>query len=196
MRRMRALKAKYAIVGDVRGKGLLLGIELVRNHKTKERASAETEQVGRQAEEGGTVGTKENRFVCFCFCFVPRFMKICSDVCPRFPYPPSCVSISECVCACGVFAYACVVCVCVAVCANVHGPPVPNRSFVSLLFFSSFLLQVMYEALSRGLSFKTTMSNIITLVPPLTITEPELDQVFDILDASIAALGNAAHLKP
>ncbi len=57
-------------------------------------------------------------------------------------------------------------------------------------------LQVMYAALSRGLSFKTTMSNIITLVPPLTITEAELDRVFEILDDSIGALGNAAHLKP
>ena len=29
---------------------------------------------------------------------------------------------------------------------------------------------VMYAALDRGLSFKTTMGNVLTLTPPLTIT--------------------------
>jgi 4-aminobutyrate aminotransferase len=43
----------------------------------------------------------------------------------------------------------------------------------------------MYEALSRGLSFKLTMGNIITLAPPLTITREELDTALAILDASL-----------
>ncbi len=30
--------------------------------------------------------------------------------------------------------------------------------------------QVMYSSLCRGLNFKLTMGNIITLMPPLTIT--------------------------
>ena len=41
---------------------------------------------------------------------------------------------------------------------------------------------VMYRALSRGLSFKVSMGNIITLSPPLTITREELDRALAILD--------------
>jgi 4-aminobutyrate aminotransferase len=46
--------------------------------------------------------------------------------------------------------------------------------------------QVMYAALSRGLSFKLTMGNILTLTPALTITREELDQGLDIIEACIA----------
>jgi len=42
--------------------------------------------------------------------------------------------------------------------------------------------EVMYSALSRGLSFKVTMGNIITLTPALTITRQEMDKALDILD--------------
>jgi 4-aminobutyrate aminotransferase len=42
--------------------------------------------------------------------------------------------------------------------------------------------QVMYNALSKGLSFKLTMGSIITLTPPLTITEEEMNKALDILD--------------
>ena len=45
--------------------------------------------------------------------------------------------------------------------------------------------RVMYACLERGLSFKLTMGNIITLCPPLTITEEELDRAFDIIEESI-----------
>jgi 4-aminobutyrate aminotransferase len=38
---IRALQEKHAIVGDVRGKGLMIGIELVRDRTTKERAIEE-----------------------------------------------------------------------------------------------------------------------------------------------------------
>jgi len=41
--------------------------------------------------------------------------------------------------------------------------------------------QVMYNAISKGLSFKLTMGNIITLTPPLTITQQEMDKALDIL---------------
>ena len=44
---------------------------------------------------------------------------------------------------------------------------------------------VMYSALSKGLSFKTTMGNILTLTPPLTITRQEMDQALDILEESL-----------
>jgi len=45
---------------------------------------------------------------------------------------------------------------------------------------------VMYAALSRGLSFKTTMGNILTLTPALTITREEMDQALAIIADSIA----------
>lgn len=49
---------------------------------------------------------------------------------------------------------------------------------------------VLYGALRRGLSFKTTMGNVLTLAPALTITQDQLDEAFDVLDASFAeALG-------
>ena len=45
---------------------------------------------------------------------------------------------------------------------------------------------VMYAALARGLSFKLTMGNIITLTPPLTITEAEMNAALDMLEAAIS----------
>jgi 4-aminobutyrate aminotransferase len=45
--------------------------------------------------------------------------------------------------------------------------------------------QVMYAALRRGLSFKLTMGNTISLVPPLTITRQQMDEALDILDAAL-----------
>ena len=45
--------------------------------------------------------------------------------------------------------------------------------------------EVMYEALARGLSFKLTMGNILTLTPPLTLTRDEMDQALDVLDACL-----------
>ena len=45
---------------------------------------------------------------------------------------------------------------------------------------------VMYNALSKGLSFKTTMGNILTLTPPLTITREQMDQALAILDDSLS----------
>jgi 4-aminobutyrate aminotransferase len=45
--------------------------------------------------------------------------------------------------------------------------------------------QVMYAALSRGLNFKITMGNVLTLTPALTLTAAEMDQALGILDACI-----------
>lgn len=44
---------------------------------------------------------------------------------------------------------------------------------------------VLYRALSRGLSFKTTMGNTLTLTPPLITTREQMDQAIDILDACL-----------
>jgi 4-aminobutyrate aminotransferase len=45
---------------------------------------------------------------------------------------------------------------------------------------------VMYAALARGLNFKITMGNILTLTPALIITRAEMDQALAILEACIA----------
>jgi len=89
--RLRDMKSRHSLVGDVRGIGLFLGIELVRDRTTKARAIEEAEAV-------------------------------------------------------------------------------------------------MYMALSKGLSFKLTMGNIITLTPAVTINRLELDRALDIIEECIAAV--------
>lgn len=85
LNRMRGMMDRHSIIGDVRGLGLLLGIELVKDRATREKANEAAERV-------------------------------------------------------------------------------------------------LYAALARGLSFKLTMGNIITLTPPLTITQVELDTALDIIE--------------
>ncbi|MEK9864059.1 MAG: aspartate aminotransferase family protein, partial [Verrucomicrobiota bacterium] len=46
--------------------------------------------------------------------------------------------------------------------------------------------QVMYACLSRGLNFKVTMGNILTLTPPITITRQEMEEAMDRLEEAIA----------
>ncbi len=46
--------------------------------------------------------------------------------------------------------------------------------------------RVMYRALEKGLSFKVTMGNILTLTPPLTITRAEMDRALDIIEECLA----------
>lgn len=86
LERMRAMKRQYPVISDVRGLGLLMGMELVRDRQTKERATDLAEEV-------------------------------------------------------------------------------------------------LYRALGKGLNFKLSMGNIITLAPPINITRQQLDQALDILDA-------------
>lgn len=45
--------------------------------------------------------------------------------------------------------------------------------------------QIMYAALSRGLNFKITMGNILTLTPALTISTGQMDEAIAILDACL-----------
>ncbi len=89
LERLQEMQSRHPLIGDVRGLGLFLGIELVKDRHTRERASDEAEAV-------------------------------------------------------------------------------------------------MYAALSRGLSFKTTMGNILTLTPALTITREDMDQALAIIADSIA----------
>lgn len=86
--RLAEMMDQHPLIGDVRGLGLLLGIELVKDRATKERASAEAEAV-------------------------------------------------------------------------------------------------MYNALSKGLSFKLTMGNILTLTPALTITRQEMERALVIIDGCL-----------
>jgi 4-aminobutyrate aminotransferase len=51
---------------------------------------------------------------------------------------------------------------------------------------------VMYGALDRGLSFKTTMGNVLTLTPPLVTTMAEMDRALDIIDACLGEVGRQA----
>jgi 4-aminobutyrate aminotransferase len=48
--------------------------------------------------------------------------------------------------------------------------------------------RVMYHALEKGLSFKTTFGNVLTLTPPLTVTQAQMDRALDIIDECFAAL--------
>ena len=48
--------------------------------------------------------------------------------------------------------------------------------------------QIMYAALSRGLSFKTSMGNVLVLTPPLTIEEEHLESAVSILDSCFSEL--------
>jgi 4-aminobutyrate aminotransferase len=50
---------------------------------------------------------------------------------------------------------------------------------------------VMYRALEQGLSFKVTAGNVLTLAPPLTIPEAELDRAIGIVDRCLAEVERA-----
>ena len=48
--------------------------------------------------------------------------------------------------------------------------------------------KAMYLALEKGLSFKTTFGNVLTLTPPLTVTQGQMDRALDIIDECLAAI--------
>lgn len=55
LRRMADWPKKHKLVGDVRGYGLMIGVELVTDKQTKERASAERDRVVEMAFERGVL---------------------------------------------------------------------------------------------------------------------------------------------
>jgi alanine-glyoxylate transaminase/(R)-3-amino-2-methylpropionate-pyruvate transaminase len=54
-KKLESLQAKYDIIGDVRGRGLMMGVELVKDRKTKEPADEETTRVVETAKDNGVI---------------------------------------------------------------------------------------------------------------------------------------------
>jgi 4-aminobutyrate aminotransferase len=52
--------------------------------------------------------------------------------------------------------------------------------------------RVMYAALRRGLNFKVTMGNILTLTPALTLSRTEMDEALAILESAVEEVGTQA----
>lgn len=53
IKRLKEMSEVYEIIGDIRGKGLMLGAELIRNHQEKTPASCETSEVVHKAFQKG-----------------------------------------------------------------------------------------------------------------------------------------------
>lgn len=64
--RLEKMKQKYSLIGDVRGLGSMIGVELVKNRVTKEPASEETSKIRKRCHEYGllimTCGSLHNVF--------------------------------------------------------------------------------------------------------------------------------------
>lgn len=50
--------------------------------------------------------------------------------------------------------------------------------------------EMMYSCMAKGLSFKVSQGNVLTLAPPLTITQEELTEAMDMLEAALAELAS------
>jgi alanine-glyoxylate transaminase/(R)-3-amino-2-methylpropionate-pyruvate transaminase len=59
---LRGLQARYELIGDVRGSGLMLGVELVKTRAAKEPAEAEAGKVAEYAKDHGVVVGKGGVF--------------------------------------------------------------------------------------------------------------------------------------
>ncbi len=55
LKRMADWPSKYKLVGDVRGRGLMIGVEIVKDKKTKEYGAAERDRIVELAFERGVL---------------------------------------------------------------------------------------------------------------------------------------------
>jgi 4-aminobutyrate aminotransferase len=62
MELLKSLQNKYSLIGEIRDKGLMIGIELVKDKKSKEPASEEAEQVLLNALERGVIINRGGNF--------------------------------------------------------------------------------------------------------------------------------------
>lgn len=62
MERLKEMEAKYEIIGDIRGIGAMIGVELVKDRATKEPAVEETNQIINEAYENGLVLLKAGMY--------------------------------------------------------------------------------------------------------------------------------------
>lgn len=53
--RLKDLKTRYDVIGDVRGKGLMIGVELVKDRNTKEPAGEEAGRIAETAKDNGVI---------------------------------------------------------------------------------------------------------------------------------------------
>jgi 4-aminobutyrate aminotransferase len=67
MKHLKRMMKRYSIMGDVRGKGLMIGIEFVKNRRTREPAPEMTDQIARECFRNGlmllTCGKNTIRFI-------------------------------------------------------------------------------------------------------------------------------------
>ena len=52
--------------------------------------------------------------------------------------------------------------------------------------------RIMYEAMARGLSFKVSSGNVLTLCPALVITRSQMDEALAILEECFVSATNRA----
>jgi 4-aminobutyrate aminotransferase/(S)-3-amino-2-methylpropionate transaminase len=55
MNRLEEMYDKYELIGDIRGKGLMIGVELVKDRKTKQPAKEEQYQISKECYENGLI---------------------------------------------------------------------------------------------------------------------------------------------
>ena len=53
MEKLKKLKEQYSLIGDVRGRGLMVGVELIKDRKTREPARQESHEIAMQAFQKG-----------------------------------------------------------------------------------------------------------------------------------------------
>lgn len=79
LKRLNALKQKYPVIGDVRGRGLMLAIEMVKDRKTKEPDPQTTSAVFEACRESGLILSKSGAFQS-CLRMVPPMCLSLEDV--------------------------------------------------------------------------------------------------------------------